>query len=225
MDYERQTVERRSGGRNEARPGTPDPVPQLSELSIVGGMDGRLGAKGEYSPIKVDKDGYIRNPHMSDELHQQMKWCTEYYKTHRENIPEGEHVAVVYPIKEIKRFKSYAEASLYISDVDNQTGVFITQHPMEIDNHVAYLAVEGRFDGNPKMAYIDIKVRKRSRRPEEVKEVEVQGVMIDTGASGCFLPESLCYLHDWPGIGNVQRINAADEQYTAAQLINVEISV
>lgn len=73
----------------------------------------------------MDQDGDLRNPHVSDELHSQMKWCTRYYKTHLDDIPNGEYIAVMYPME---------EAARYIRNVPNgglsKDGLF--SHPWKV---------------------------------------------------------------------------------------------
>lgn len=51
---------------------------------------------------------------------------------------------------------------------------------------MVYLAIPGRFEGNPQIAYIDVKIIKLRDNLEDEKEVEVLRVLIDTGTSGCF---------------------------------------
>lgn len=189
-----------------------DPLPAIGQLRL----------QEEKKETSVRK---AMNPNLSPEMNRQQNWCTAYYLNHRDAIPPGEYIAVIYPIEEVKRFQTYSEASLYVCDVPNETGVLVTEHPIEEVVEMAYTAVAGRFEGNPKMAYIDVKVRKRSRNPEEEKEIVIPRVLIDTGASGCFLPERLCLASGFRTLGDPNRVNATTEQYTAAQRIDIEISV
>lgn len=66
-----------------------------------------------------------------------------------------------------------------------QRDIFV-MYPMEDYQKMADLAVHGRFEGHPQMAYIDVKIRKLRDNPEEEKELEVSISILDTRTSGCF---------------------------------------
>lgn len=51
---------------------------------------------------------------------------------------------------------------------------------------MVYLAIHGRFEGDPQIAYIDVKIIKLRDNLGDEKEVEVLRVLIDTKASGYF---------------------------------------
>lgn len=176
-------------------------------------------------PVTVDEHGELRNPYVSDELHRQQGWCTRYYKEHRDDIPPGGYITVIYPIQEVKHFKTYKDAIRFIRRTPKDTGVLVTEHPMEDYHEIVCLTVEGRFEGNPKMAYIDAKIRET----DESKEIELPRMLIDTGASACFLPQSFCTTNNLRTLGRPSEVNKSTQPIPAtrqvAQRVDIELSV
>jgi hypothetical protein len=86
----------------------------------------------------------------------------------------------------VGEYNTYKDALVASMRKGKEVGTLVTEHSMK-NNELGIMnaVVEGRFEGNLKMAYVDAKVRP----VESEEEIEIQRMMIDTGASRCFLSD------------------------------------
>ena len=160
----------------------------------------------------------------TSERNQQL-WCREYYQsyvqTSAEEIKEDQYVAIIYPEQQVHLFDTYESAVRGSRILAHNHGLFITQHPIQAVQELAYLSVESVSISDYKIPYIKAQIMDPNQ--EESVPLELQ-LRIDIGATVCLLPQSLCRSLQLKSTGLPRPINVAGVP-RLLETIDVEISI
>ena len=160
----------------------------------------------------------------TSERNQQL-WSREYYQrylqTSPEEINEGQYVAIIYPEQKVHLFDTYELAVRGTRILARNHGLFITQHPIQAVQEVAYLSVETVSISDYKIPYTKAQIMDPNQEESVPLEVELR---IDIGATVCLLPQSLCTSLQLKSTGLPRPINVAGVP-RVLETTDVEISI